>query len=319
MCVYDMSRTSQSISPATRLYSRFLNLRALAALSHLRFATRHRIEGAHAGRHRSRQRGGWAEFVDYREYASGEDLRRIDWKVLGRTGKPFVRLYQDETNLLCTIMIDASRSMLFSGVSQQIEQSKLRHVQYLATGMSQVIGAQRDQVGVAIAGDGLVELMPPSGVPSHVWRVQQMIENLDPAKLSPRTDLPKALRELFDRLTCRGVLVVMSDFLVNDLEAVLASVRLFRHRRWEVILLHIVHPQEEHLPTGMAYRFEGLENDGEVDCSPADVARTYEAAFEHHAAMVRATALAAGCDYRRVSTATPYLQTLGNFLVERTG
>jgi len=314
-----MSTLSQSISPAGRPQSRFLNLRALSALSHLRFATTHRIEGAYAGQHRSRQRGGSAEFVDYREYAPGEDLRRIDWKVLGRTGKPFVRLYQDETNLLCTIMIDASRSMLFSGASQQVEQSKLRYVQHLATAMSQVIGSQRDQVGVAVTADGLADLLPPSGVPSHVWRVQQMIENVDPTKLSPRTDLPKALRDLFDRLTRRGVLVIMSDFLVEDLEAVLASVRLFRHRRWEVILLHIVHPHEEHLPSGMAYRFEGLENDGEVDCSPADVARTYEAAFERHAAMVRATALAAGCDYRRVSTATPYLQTLGSFLVDRTG
>jgi uncharacterized protein (DUF58 family) len=314
-----MSTLPQSIFPIARPNSRFLNLQALAALSHLRFTTRHRIEGAYAGRHRSRQRGGSAEFVDYREYAPGEDLRRIDWKVLGRTGKPFVRLYQDETNLLCTIMIDASRSMLFSGASQQIEQSKLRHVQYLATAMSQVIGSQRDQVGLAIAADGLADLLPPSGVPSHVWRVQQMIEKLDPARLSPRTDLPKALRELFDRLTRRGVLVIMSDFLVDDLEAVLAGVRLFRHRRWEVILLHIVHPHEEHLPSGMAYRFEGLENDGEVDCSPGDVAKAYEMAFERHAAMVRATALAAGCDYRRVSTATPYLQTLGSFLVERTG
>jgi uncharacterized protein (DUF58 family) len=314
-----MSTLPQSIFPAARPHSRFLNLRALAALSHLRFATRHRIEGSYSGRHRSRQRGGSAEFVDYREYAPGEDLRRIDWKVLGRTGKPFVRLYQDETNLLCTMMIDASRSMLFSGASQQIEQSKLCHVQYLATAMSQVIGSQRDQVGLAIAADGVADLLPPSGVPSHVWRVQQAIENLDPAKLAPRTDLPKALRDLFDRLTRRGVLIVMSDFLVDDLDAVLASVRLFRHRRWEVILLHVIHPHEERLPAGMAYRFEGLENEGEVDCSPADVARAYEAAFERHAAMVRATALAAGCDYRRVSTATSYLQTLGSFLVERTG
>jgi uncharacterized protein (DUF58 family) len=308
-----------SILPIARPHSRFLNLRALASLSHLRFATRHRIEGSYSGRHTSRQRGGSAEFVDYREYAPCEDLRRIDWKVLGRTGRPYVRLYQDETNLLCTMMIDASRSMLFSGASQDLEQSKLRYVQFLSTAMSQVIGSQRDQVGLAVAADGLAELLPPSGVPSHVWRVQQAIENLDVAKLAPRTDLAKALRDLFDRLTRRGVLIVMSDFLVDDLESVLASVRLFRHRRWEVILLHVIHPHEEHLPAGTAYHFEGLENDGDVDCSPGDVAKAYEIAFERHATMVRATALAAGCDYRRISTATPYLQTLGSFLVERTG
>src|SRR3984957_1769683 len=109
---------SVSAPAPDQIQSRFLEAGSLERLSHLRFVARHRIEGSYSGRHRSRQRGGSAEFVDYREYAPGEDLRRIDWKVLGRTGKPFVRLYQDETNLLCTMMIDASRSMLFSGASQ---------------------------------------------------------------------------------------------------------------------------------------------------------------------------------------------------------
>ena len=95
--------------------SRFLDLRALAALQHMRFTTRHRIEGTYSGRHVSRQQGGAGEFVDFREYSGSEDLRRLDWKVLARTGKAFVRLHQDETNLLCTLAIDASGSMLFGG------------------------------------------------------------------------------------------------------------------------------------------------------------------------------------------------------------
>ena len=79
----------------------------------MRFTTRHRIEGAYSGRHHSRQQGGAGEFVDFREYSGGEDLRRLDWKVLARTGKAFVRLYEEETNLLCTLAVDASGSMLF--------------------------------------------------------------------------------------------------------------------------------------------------------------------------------------------------------------
>jgi uncharacterized protein (DUF58 family) len=227
-----------------------------------------------------------------------------------------VRQYQDETNLRCTLFIDASGSMSFAGRHQRPEESKLQYVQRLATAISQIVAGQRDQVGVAIAADGLVAFHPPQGTPSHVWRVQNAIEELSPA---PASKLDVALRTLFDRSTGRGVLIVMSDFLVDDLDAAFASVRLFRHRRWEVVVLHIVHPDEERLPTGSAYRFDGLEADGSVDCSPADVARSYEEAFEHHAATVRATALAAGCDYRRVSTAVPYMQTLGGFLVERVG
>src|SRR5437773_3196370 len=131
---------------------KFLDLRALSALAHLRFVTQRQIEGSYSGRHRSRQQGGAAEFVDYREYAEGEDLRRLDWKVLARTGRAYSRLYQDETNLLCTLAIDASSSMLFgadnlsqrvasgaakfSGGARTASGSKLEYVQYLSTAFS---------------------------------------------------------------------------------------------------------------------------------------------------------------------------------------
>jgi hypothetical protein len=113
--------------------------------------------------------------------------------------------------------------------------------------------------------------------------------------------------------------MVMSDFLVEDFDALYSMLRLFRHRRCEVVALHIVHPDEEQLPETGTYRFEGLENDGHVDCTAAQVREAYEKGFSAHAATVRGVALSAGCDYRRVSLATPYLQTLMGFLVEREG
>jgi uncharacterized protein (DUF58 family) len=299
--------------------SRFLDLRALSALAHMRFVTRQQIEGAYSGRHRSKQQGGAAEFVDYREYAPGEDLRRLDWKVLARTERPFVRLYQDETNLIATMVIDASGSMQFGGTGRRgakAHGSKLEYAQYLATGISHVISSQQDQVGLATICGGLRDVFPPGSTKSHVLRLQSTIENL---KTEPATDLAKGLRDLFDRMRRRGVLVVMSDFLVDDLEATFASVRLFKHRRWEVVLLHLVHPDEERLPEGTAFRFEGMENDGQVDCSPGEIRQLYQERFDAHAATVRRLGLAAGCDYRRVSTNVPYLQTLSGFLVERSG
>jgi uncharacterized protein (DUF58 family) len=282
----------------------------------MRFVTRHQIEGAYSGRHRSKQQGGSAEFVDYREYSPGEDLRRLDWKVLARTERPVVRLYQDETNLVAMVVVDASGSMRFGGHNGKTAGSKLEYAQYLATGMSHIIAGQQDQVGLATIGGALREVFPPGSTGGHLTRLQASIESL---ATDPATDLAKGLRDLFDRLRRRGVLIVMSDFLVDDLEKTFASIRLFRHRRWEVVLLHLVHPDEERLPEGSAFRFEGLENDGRVDCSPADIRRMYQDGFEAHVAMVRRLGLAAGCDYRRVSTAVPYLQTLSGFLVERAG
>src|SRR6476659_8678624 len=112
--------------------SPYLDLQALAGLANMRFTTKHRIEGSYSGRHRSRQQGGAGEFVDFREYTGGEDLRRLDWKVFARTGKAFVRLHQDETNLLCTLAIDASGSMTFGTRGG----SKLEYAQYLTTALS---------------------------------------------------------------------------------------------------------------------------------------------------------------------------------------
>jgi uncharacterized protein (DUF58 family) len=300
---------------ATR--SRFLDLPALSAVAHMRFTTRHRIEGSFSGRHASRQLGGAGEFVDFREYSGGEDIRRIDWKVFGRTGKAFVRLHQDETNLLCTLAMDASGSMLFSGrASAGGDGSKLDYAKYLATALSHVIAQGQDQVGLAALRSGLDEFLAPAGTARHVARLQEAIEQMT---TRPATELAPGLRQLFERSSRRGVLIVLSDFLAEDIEAAFAALRLFRHRAWEVVVLHLVHPAEERLPEGTAFRFEGMENDGAVACSPAEIRAAYSERFAAHRAMVRQLSLAGGCDYRCISTAIPYLQVLGGFLVERSG
>jgi uncharacterized protein (DUF58 family) len=159
--------------------SRFLDLRALAALEHMRFTTRQRIEGSYSGRHRSRQQGGAGEFVDFREYTGGEDLRRLDWKVLARTGKAFVRLHEEETNLACTLVMDASGSMRFGAAGRRgTRGSKLEYVQYLATALSHVITRNQDHVGLAVLNGGLSEWLAPGAASPHVEHLQKIIEQL---------------------------------------------------------------------------------------------------------------------------------------------
>ena len=131
---------------ATNDRSRFLDLRALSGLAHMRFATKRQIEGAYSGRHRSKQKGGAAEFVDYREYSAGEDLRRLDWKVLARTGRPFVRIYQDETNLLCTLLLDGRTAPTVEDI-RAVALPVLRH---------RILPNHR-AVGDAVTSDAIVE------------------------------------------------------------------------------------------------------------------------------------------------------------------
>ena len=298
---------------------RFLDMRALAALARLHFAPHQRIDGSYSGKHASRAQGGAGEFVDYREYTAGEDLRRLDWKILARTGRAYIRLCQDETNLVCTLVLDASESMRFGADlngRRGGNGSKLEYVQFLASALAHLIGRQQDQAGLAIIADGLREFIVPSGTTGQIARLLDVVEHLE---TTPFTNLGQGLRELYQQLSRRGVLVIMSDFLVDSLDDAFSAIRLFRHRQFEVIILHIIHPGEERLPDGTAYRFVGLENDGSVDASPHEVRQIYQERFEAHVAMVRSMALSAGCDYRRVSTAIPYLQTLSEFLVERSG
>jgi uncharacterized protein (DUF58 family) len=303
------------LTSATATPSRFLDLKALASLRHLRFTTKARIEGTFSGRHRSVARGGSGEFVDYREYSPGEDLRRLDWKVLARTGRGYIRLFQDETNLVCTLVLDASGSMRFGRHSRAHPLSKLEYAQYFATACAEIVGRQQDQVGLGVVADGLRGFVAPGATPTHIAVVQATIEAIDTV---PETRLAEGLDQLYRRLRRRGTLLILSDFLVDDLEPVFAAIRLFRHRRFEVVVLHIIHPDEEKLPTGTAFRFEGLERDGELDCSPDEVRSEYERQFGEHVAKVRGLAAASGCDYRRVSTGVSYLTTLGGFLVDRT-
>ncbi|UUO04359.1 DUF58 domain-containing protein [Blastopirellula sp. J2-11] len=300
-----------SLAPGLRFFDR----RALSALAHMRFTTAHRVEGSFSGRHKSRQQGGAGEFVDFREYSGGEDLRRLDWKLLARTGKGFVRLHQEETNLVCMLAIDASESMAFSGGDSH-NGSKLEYAQYLTTALSYIISLGQDQVGLAVLKSRLEDHLQPGGTSAHVTQIMRRIEQI---QTTTTTQSAPSLRELFERTTRRGVLLFVSDFLMEDLDETFAALRLFRHRGLEVLALHLIHPEEETLPQGGSFRFEEMEKGGSLNCTPDEFRADYQRRFSAHQAMVRQMTLAAGCDYRRISTSIPYLESLGGFLRERSG
>jgi uncharacterized protein (DUF58 family) len=297
--------------------SRFLEVGALSRLAHLRFGTRHIVEGSYSGRHRSRHRGGAAEFLEHRQYAPGDDIRRLDWKVLGRTGRSYVRIYEDETNLEATFVMDVSRSMLFGARSaRDTAGSKLDYARYVCAALAHVIIKDQDRFGLALAANQLDAFLPPAATSGQLEGVLAAIEAVSPV---PDTALAAPLREVFTRVRQRGVLILVSDFLDDDLEALFGAIRLFRHRRFGVLLLHVLHPLEERLPTGPAYRFEGLEGEGYRTCSPQEIAELYERRFRAFLSGLRTRAVAAGCDYHLFSTAVPYVQNLKGLLVERHG
>lgn len=292
--------------------SRFLDMTAMSRLARLRFHTRHTVEGARMGRHAAARPGGAAEFADYREYAPGDDLRKLDWKVLGRLGRAVLRTFRDETRMRCTLVLDASGSMLFGALDpERTEGSKLDFARYLLASLAFVIATASDEVGLAVVAGQLDSFLPPGAAPTHL---RGFLDRLDAVRPEPATRLSRGLSELFGRLTQRGVLVVVSDFLDDDLEAVRSALRRFRHRHFEIVCLHVLHPQEVQLPDTRACRFTGLEGEPDVVTDPRGIADRYAARFGAFMDSVKAMALSSGCDYRRAMTDAGHLRALEGLL-----
>ena len=281
----------------------------------MKFTTNRKVEGAYSGRHVSKRLGGAGEFVDYREYTPGDDLRRVDWKAMGRMGRTYLKLFQDETDLNCTLLIDSSGSMLQGAKSPRNHQgSKLEWAQYFSTALSHLIVTHRDSAGVATHMENQLVYLPPS---SSI--VQREVLHKTIGELFPRgtTRMQELLSDLNLRGKRRGVMILLSDFLVDSMEPILANLRKFRMRGWELIALHLVDPNEKKLPSGNAFRFVGLEFDGFVNCMTSQVRRDYEERFQKHLDKTRASLLGVGCDYHFISTETNYLDVLRSFLILR--
>ncbi|MFO0914519.1 MAG: DUF58 domain-containing protein [Pirellulales bacterium] len=295
--------------------SPFFEPQLLAGLERMRFTTRRAVEGAYAGRHIARRIGGAGEFVDYREYSPGDDLRRVDWRVMARTGRTYLKLFQDETDLRCTMVLDVSGSMAQGARSpKDTTGSKLAWAQYLTTALSHLIILERDAVGLATVREKLIDYTEPSSSFQQRPILHQQIATLRPVGSS---DLARGLDDLLLRVRRRGVLFLVSDFLVDSMDRLVSSLRKYRELGWELICIHVVHPDEEQLPTGVAFRFQGLEADGELNCQVTELRAAYQQRFARHLAATRAALLGLGCDYYLAHTQLGYLQLLKTFLVLR--
>lgn len=329
----------------------YLQLRELVALEHMRFTTANRVDGRYNGRHRSRSMGGSGEFADYRAYTPGDDLRRLDWRVLGRTGRAYIKRFQEDTNLSCLSVIDCSGSMTFDGheaplpsarwfqrgvraVQRQTgvrprdadnRSDKLTYAKFFTTALTHLITRGGDQASLALVGEGLHAYHEPGSAESHARRLYEAIETIEP---SNRSDLAAGLDEVITNVRHRGVLLLISDFLLppgsdsqtsGPLADLAAVLRRFRHQGWEIVMLHLIHPAEESLPEGVSYRFEGMEGESSVDCHVAEIRDLYRVRWREHLDRTQDISRSVGADYRRVSTATPYLDTLSDFLVQRSG
>jgi uncharacterized protein (DUF58 family) len=217
-------------------YQKFLDPRTLAKLHGLELRARRIVEGYVAGMHRSPYHGFSVEFAEHREYVAGDDLRYVDWNFFGKTYKVYLKQYEEETNLVCYLLLDTSESMRYKSDSAAL--SKLEYAQCIAASLAYLVLRQQDSVGLVTFDQEVRTILRPSGNPSNLKQLLHVMEQSRPER---KTATGPIFHDLAERLKKRGVVVILSD-LFDDVPAMLAGLKHFRHLRHEVIVFHVLDP-----------------------------------------------------------------------------
>src|SRR6266700_1833808 len=218
------------------MVQRFLEPAVLAGISSLDLVAKTVVDGFVAGLHRSPDFGFSQEFAEYRAYTQGDDLRHVDWNVFARTERCYLKRYRGETNSQLLILLDTSASMGFASHSV----SKLDYARFVAASLCYMANGQRDAAGLIIFDEDVQNYVQPSTRQGQLFRLLHAIEKAEPGT---RTDFAKPFIHFQNFLHRRGLVVVMSDFYA-DPEVIVKTVEPLRFKGNEVILFHLLDPQE---------------------------------------------------------------------------
>jgi len=277
-------------------YQKYLDPQMLARLHGLELRARAIVEGYVAGKHRSPYHGFSVEFAEHREYVPGDDLRYVDWKVFAKTDKVYLKQYEEETNLVCYLLLDASESMRYKSDAAAL--SKLEYAQCIAASLAYLTLQQQVSVGLVTFDEEIRTLLRPSGNPSFLKQLCAVMDDTRPRR---KTATGPIFHDLAERLKKRGVVVILSD-LFDDVPAMLAGLKHFRHRRHEVVVFHVLDPAELDFPFQRTTLFKGLEQLPDVLSEPRALRKAYLAEFGAFVRQVREGCRAQRADYVQLRT-----------------
>ncbi len=290
-----------------------LDLSKMELLRRIHIQPRSLAEGTYAGPHKSNYRGTSVEFSDYRNYVDGDDIRLLDWKAYARTDRYYIRLYESERNLLSYLMIDTSGSMGYSGTVNQTD-SKLKHACRLAAALGYLTIREGDEAGLTLGGQTVDTHLNPGRSFTHLAK---MLEIMNSAKASGKSDLAKCLDSVYSRIRRRGILMLFSDFLV-DLDKLFATINLFKRSFFEVILFHIVHPEEiDFIPLDSIKCFDPETDNQGLTVEPDAVGDLYIRKFQLFLSQIETLAQGHGCSWYLTRTDKDLYQFLKQSLMEK--
>ncbi len=344
----------ESASPSTGLNRRYLRVQDLRRLRSLFFASRRIVEGLYTGRHASPQRGHSVEFNDYREYFPGDEIGDIDWKVFGRTDKLMIKMFEHQSDMAVHLVVDASASMGYGGagpggkglgprgngvgfakMNRSISassslgprpsslgparpfspgpDSKYDHACRMAAAIAFLTTKQQDKVSLSLVQQGLARFEKPMSSVTHLNKLLRAMEETSP---QGEAGLAAAIRKLASLTKRRSVIIILSD-LLDEFEAINDALAIHTHRGGEVILFHILHEDELHLPAAHEAIFQDSETGGKVTLNIDDIRAAYDARIKRFLADWNKACRGKGIDYNLVNTATPYTKSLENYLFSR--
>ncbi len=289
----------------------FLDPNVVARLAHLDVRARLVVEGFIAGMHRSPFHGFSVEFAEHRPYMPGDPIKNLDWKVWARSDRFLVKQYTEETNLRCHLLVDLSGSMGFK--SERAAMTKLEYAQSLAAALSYLMLHQQDAVGVMLFADQPLSYVPPRAVRSHLDVLLKTLDGLEPRG---RTRLGPVLHHLAERIKRRGLVILCSD-LMDRPDEVLSALQHFRHRNHEVIVFHVLDPNEIEFPYTDTATFVDLESGERLTTEPWEIARRYREKLEAWSEFYRRNCRERRIDYVPLDTRTPFDRALLAYLEKR--
>ncbi|MBI3684237.1 MAG: DUF58 domain-containing protein [Acidobacteria bacterium] len=290
---------------------RFLEPSILAGISDLELVAKTVVDGFISGLHRSPDFGFSQEFAEYRPYTIGDDLRYVDWNVFARTERAYLKRYRGETNTRVTILLDASASMGFH--SHPV--AKINYARYLAASLCHLALAQRDACGIIVFDDEVRHYVKPGSRQGQLARLLHAVDRAEPAA---RTDYAKPFFHFQQFHFRRGIALVISDFYAPP-DTVIKCVAPLRFRGTEVILFHILDPEELHPKFREPVILIDMETRDSMEVAPDYTNNEYRAKIQAHMEELGSKARGAGIDYHVLDTSRPLDEALREYFLIRQG
>lgn len=289
--------------------TRYLDPEVLQKVGDLEWIAREVVEGLRVGSHRSPLRGFSTEFAHHRQYAPGDPIRSIDWRVFGRTERYYTKLYEAETNFDCHLLIDSSASMSYG--SGKV--SKLEYAKFLAASIAYMVLKQRDSVGLSVFDSEVRAYMPPRSSMGVILEIDRMLRMTKPV---PKTTIAKQLHDLALLMKRRSFVVLISD-LFSEVDDIMAGLDHLKFDGHNVVVIQTLDPYELEFPFKGTWRFDGLEGEEPLTTQADRMRESYLADLGKYLDDLNSRCVGSHIDYTMASTKRPLDAVLSEVVLKR--